>query len=231
MFFKSVLFLGRSKCPYTKKIKMYLKDRTKNFQYIESKNSGDKFKISLLEYKNFDYIFSFRSFFILKKELLKKCSIMAINFHPGPPEYRGVGCVNYAFFDNVKSYGCTAHRINQKIDNGPIIDVKRFKLDKKETIDSCLEKTHKLSYKQSIMIFKSILNKKNFLNESIKKNKTIKWSNKIKNKKDLEKFYQINLNLSKKNILRKIKSTYTKKFKPYIIYNKKRLFLYQINDI
>ena len=49
---------------------------------------------------------------------------MAINFHPGPPEYRGVGCVNYAFFDNVKSYGCTAHRINQKIDNGPIIDVK-----------------------------------------------------------------------------------------------------------
>ena len=72
MFFKSVLFLGRSKCPYTKKIRMYLKDRTKNFQYIESKKSGDKFKISLLKYKKFDYIFSFRSFFILKKKVLKK---------------------------------------------------------------------------------------------------------------------------------------------------------------
>ena len=231
MFFRSVLFLGRSKCPYSKKIKLYLKERTKNFQYIESEKSGDKFKISLLKYKNFDYIFSFRSFFILKKELLKKCSIMAINFHPGPPEYRGVGCVNYAFFDNVKSYGCTVHRINEKIDNGSIIDVRRFKLDKKETIDSCLKKTHNISYKQSIMIFKSILNRENFLNESIKKNKSIKWSSKIKNKKDLEKFYQINLNLSKSDILRKIKSTYTKKFKPYIIYNKKRLFLYQINDI
>ena len=61
------------------------------------------------------------------------------------------------------------HRINEKIDNGSIIDVRRFKLDKKETIDSCLKKTHNISYKQSIMIFKSILNRENFLNGSIKK--------------------------------------------------------------
>ena len=31
--------------------------------------------------------------------------------------------------------------------------------------------------------------------------------------------------------MRKIKSTYTKKFKPYIIYNKKRLYLDSLNDI
>ena len=51
-------------------------------------------------------------------------------FSSWAPEYRGVD-VNYAFFDNVRYYGCTAHRINQKIDNGPIIDDKRFKLDKR----------------------------------------------------------------------------------------------------
>ena len=85
MFFRSVLFLGRSKCPYSKKIKLYLKERTKNFQYIESEKSGDKFKISLLKYKNFDYIFSFRSFFILKKNYLKNVQSWPSTFILGLP--------------------------------------------------------------------------------------------------------------------------------------------------
>ena len=62
-------------------------------------------------------------------ELLKKVNKAAINFHPGPPEYRGTGCVNYALYENSKFYGCTAHLINEKVDNGKIIDVKKFNIN------------------------------------------------------------------------------------------------------
>ena len=71
-------------------------------------------------------IFSFRSFYILKKEFLKKCKKVAINFHPGTPDYRGIGCINFAL-NNEKYYGCTAHIINQKIDNGKIWVLKDLK--------------------------------------------------------------------------------------------------------
>ena len=74
----------------------------------------------------FDFIFSFRSHYILKKKLLSDVNYGAINFHPGPPEYRGIGCVNYALYDNSKNYGATAHLIDEKIDHGKIINTKMF---------------------------------------------------------------------------------------------------------
>ena len=73
--------------------------------------------------KKYDVIICFRSHFLLKEKHLKAAKIAAINFHPGPPKYRGVGCVNSAILNGEKSYGTTAHLINNKIDNGKIIDV------------------------------------------------------------------------------------------------------------
>jgi methionyl-tRNA formyltransferase len=225
MMFNSVLFFGRSKCLYTKKIRLFLQKKTLNFQYIESKKYGEKFDINCIKYQKFDFIFSFRSFFILKKNLLNKCLIAAINFHPGPPEYRGIGCINYALYENSKFYGCTAHIMNNKIDNGSIIDVKKFKIIKSDTVETCLKKTHILAYNQAIVIFKSLLKEENFLNKSIKKNKHLCWSKNIKNKKDLDNFYKIDLGLSKNDINRKIRATYTANHKPYIILNGRSFFL------
>ena len=54
----------------------------------------------------------------------------AINFHPGPPNYRGIGCLNFALLSNEKYYGVTAHIINEKIDNGKILSFKKFRLKK-----------------------------------------------------------------------------------------------------
>ena len=52
-----------------------------------------------------------------------------INFHPGPPERRGIGCTNYAIYEKSKNYGVTLHEINEKIDSGNILKVKRFKIN------------------------------------------------------------------------------------------------------
>ena len=226
MKYNSVLLLGRSNCSYTNKIKIFLKKESKKFQYIECKKYGEKLNRKLIKNKSYEYIFSFRSFFIIKSYLLKKCKIAAINFHPGPPEYRGIGCINYALYENAKFYGCTAHIINKEIDRGEIIDLRRFKIKKKDTIESCLKKTHRKSYEQAMFLFKSILKNNDFLRASIQKHKNIKWSKKIKNKKDLDNFYNININSNKTKLLNKIRATYTTKYKPYITLNKNKFYLY-----
>ena len=216
-----VLFMGRSKCPYSKKIKNLFKKKSKKLYYFESNKIGEKINNEYLKL-NYDYIFCFRSFYILKKNILKKVKKAAINFHPGPPEYRATGCVNYAVYENSKFYGCTAHLINEKVDNGKIIDVKKFSINRKDNISKILNKTYKVMSSQAISLINQIKINPNFIENQIEKNKKIKWSNKIKKIKDLDKFYIINKNIKKKDFLNKIRATDTPKFKPYIkLYGKK----------
>ena len=49
---------------------------------------------------------------------------------------------------------------------------------------------------------------------------------KINNKKDLDNFYRISKYIKKKDLIKKIRATYTKKFKPYLIIHGKR-FIYE----
>ncbi len=119
------LFFGKNNDAHSNKVKILLRKNSKKFYFIKSHKRGEKLKKKFLT-KNYDYIFCFKSYYILKKNLLKRAKIAAINFHPGPPEYRGTGCVNYAIYENAKFYGCTAHLISEKIDKGKIIDVKKY---------------------------------------------------------------------------------------------------------
>tara|TARA_Y100000590_G_scaffold357206_2_gene411925 strand:- start:678 stop:1364 length:687 start_codon:yes stop_codon:yes gene_type:complete len=219
-----VLFFGKENCQYSKKIKEILKKKSKKIYYFESKKRAEKIDRKYFKI-NYDYIFCFRSYYILKKNLLKKVKIAAINFHPGTPEYRGTGCVNYAIYRNSKIYGCTAHLINEKTDNGKIINVKKFKIDKKDNVERLLKKTHKKMFNQAFFIINGINRKKNNLDKWIKKNKKIKWSKKIKKLRDLNKFYEIKKNIKKKIFLNKIRATYTSKFKPYIILHGRKFIL------
>lgn len=67
----------------------------------------------------------------------------AINFHPAPPEYPGSGCINFALYDNAQEYGVTAHLMNEKIDNGRILEVRRFPIGKLDDLESLLSRTHR----------------------------------------------------------------------------------------
>src|SRR5216684_8833236 len=73
-----------------------------------------------------DYIVSYLSPWIVPEPLLNRARRAAINFHPGPPEYPGIGCTNFALYNNETSYGVTCHHMVPKVDTGAIISVKRF---------------------------------------------------------------------------------------------------------
>jgi methionyl-tRNA formyltransferase len=224
MFFRILLF-GRKNCLYSKKIRNFLKKNSRFFYYIETSSVGEKIDLKKIKNLKFDYIFSFRSLYIIKKSLLKKAILAPINFHPGPPEYRGVGCVNYALFNNEKFYGSTAHLMTETIDNGPIIDVRKFLITNNDNLDALLKKTYKEMFFQFMFIIKLLLKSEKNIIFLLKKNKHISWSKVIRNRKDLNKFYEIKLKTSKKEFNRKIIATVNKEYKPYIKFYGKKFFL------
>ena len=99
-----------------------------------------------------------------------------------------------------------------------------IKFQKKKNLDEILNQTHKKLFLLTMsfinLIFDNKLNIKNLI-----KNNNEKWSKEIKSKSDLDNFYIINKNISKINLQKKLRSTVTKKFKPYmLIHNKKFYF-------
>lgn len=204
-----------------------LKKYSNNVKCIYYKKSNFKLIKKKLSSWTGEYIFSFRSHFIFSEEFIKKAKIAAINFHPGPPKYRGIGCVNFALLNNEKNYGLTCHLISKKIDKGKILNVKQFKIYSKDSVQSVLEKT----YKYQLIQFKFLLKKLNQNILNIKKmiinSKNERWSSKLYKKKDLNELYKINNGLffKKINIERYLKATLTAEYTPYIEIKKKRFHL------
>ena len=81
-----------------------------------------------------DYIISYLSPFILPKALLERAQQAAINFHPGPPEYPGIGCTNFAIYNGEAAFGVTCHHMATQVDTGPIVAVRRFPLAPSDSV-------------------------------------------------------------------------------------------------
>jgi|TARA_Y100000294_G_C8463868_1_gene299831 methionyl-tRNA formyltransferase len=191
---------------------------------VESNKMREKIPLRKILRNQYSYIICFRSYYILKKNLINRATHAAINIHPSPPKYRGPGGVNYALFKNEKFFGSTCYIINEKIDAGKIIDFKKVKLTKKDTVDTVLKKTYAVSLAQAKRVFSLLFKDKNNLKIMLKMNKKIKWSKKISKLKDLNKFYEIDIKSTKKQLEKKLKATNTKNFKPYITLHNKRFY-------
>lgn len=76
---------------------------------------------------------------ILPTDLLGRLPGPAYNFHPGPPEYRGLFPSVFALYDGASRFGVTCHELTAEIDSGPIVGVTRFAIhnaDDRAALDS-----------------------------------------------------------------------------------------------
>lgn len=215
--FKVLVFL-RKNDNYSKKFLNFLKKKFKKVCVLYSEDKNKKIFLKKLHNWKGNYIFSFRNKFILKKKIIRKADILAINFHPGPPKYRGIGCLNFALINGEKKYGVTSHIINQKIDNGKILKVIYFPISSRESLKKILIKTHKSLFRLSIQVINQILKKK------FKKNK-YRWSKKLYKLKDLNNLYNLNISLKKYDIKQVLRATLINNYKPFIKLNKKKFFI------
>ena len=180
----------------SKKLIKYLKLKNFNFDHIDS-SKKKKIKIS----KNYDYLISFLNSRYIDSTVRKKIKLGSFNFHPGPPDYPGFGCYNFALLDKVKFYGSTLHVINDKFDNGKIINVKKFKISyKRIDLNKLIIMTHRNITKQA----------KDFIDlvrgGRLKIKSNLKWKRKAYSREEFENARKIKLTDSKSNVLKKIKA-------------------------
>ena len=95
-----------------------------------------------------DVLLNYLSPMILPAPMLAGVAVEAINIHPAPPDWPGVGSASYALFHGDREFGVTAHRMTAQIDAGAIVRVDRFPIYPDETCESlharALQRTYPL---------------------------------------------------------------------------------------
>ena len=201
------LVITNYKHKVSKEFIKYLKFKKINFDHIDS---GKNKKIDIS--KKYEYLISFLNSHYINNKVRNRIRFNSFNFHPGPPEYPGFGCYNFALLDEVNFYGSTIHLINDKFDNGKIINVKKFKISyKKMNLERLIKLTHKNIIKQAKKFIDDIIKNK------IKLNNKFKWKKKAYTKKEFELAREIKLYDSKRNILKKLKAFTYKDYKSVYI--------------
>ncbi len=71
-------------------------------------------------------LIAFSTDVIVPPRILDALGYGAYNFHPGPPNYPGWGPAHFAVYDQVATFGVTAHVMLERVDAGPIVGVEMF---------------------------------------------------------------------------------------------------------
>jgi len=101
--------------------------------WLEDLEFDTKFSMDKLDY---DWVFSWLCPWKIPPEILKLAKKGAINFHPGPPKYPGIGCYNYAIWNGDDEYAVLCHYMNDKMDNGDIIWKRGVVIYENDTIET-----------------------------------------------------------------------------------------------
>jgi len=195
-----ICFLTKIGKPYCKEAIAVTKKLTNDVDVFRG-NRDDSFPPKVIDEK-YDIIISYISPWIVPKSVLDKTIKWNINFHPGPPEYPGIGCFNFAIFDAAEQFGVTAHVMNPNVDSGMIVGTKRFKMKLDETVETLSMKTYESLY----CLYKDFIN---YIatNDSLPKSNEI-WKRKPFTRRELEDLSTINIGMSKQEIDRRIRATY-----------------------
>jgi methionyl-tRNA formyltransferase len=204
---KTILFLG-SKTEHTDKALSFLASHAQVESYLES--SWGKPIPEAAGWWRGDYIISYNSRWVIPSWLLQRGFIAGINFHPGPPEYPGTGCLNWALYDGVTEYGVTCHHMAPQVDSGQIIKAMRFPVFATDTVESLLERTH--TY-QSILFLDVMW--EIFSGKPIPSSDEV-WSGKARTRKELDDLLRIDPAMSSEEVERRMKATTYKKWQPFI---------------
>jgi methionyl-tRNA formyltransferase len=194
-----ILFIGKADDQYSKYAGEFISLHFPGTLTIYGKR-GELFPKEASDWEG-DILISYLSQWIIPDKVLKKAAVMAINFHPGPPEYPGIGCTNFAVYDGVAEYGVTCHHMLAKVDTGKIISVKRFPVYKTDTVFSITQRCYALILDQCFEIFDCIIQEKPLPQSNEH------WTRKPFLRKELNRLCRITPDMPKDEISRRIKAT------------------------
>jgi methionyl-tRNA formyltransferase len=81
-----------------------------------------------------DIFLNVHSLYVIHDDVLAAPRLGAFNLHPGPlPRYAGLNVVSWAIFRGEQNHGVTVHRIEPRIDAGPIVYQSSFPIHEEDT--------------------------------------------------------------------------------------------------
>lgn len=86
---------------------------------------------------------------IVPADILHRLGYGAYNFHPGPPQYPGWAPAHFALYEQAEQFGSTVHRMIERVDAGPIVEVESFAIP----ADASVAGLEELTYTKLVQLF------------------------------------------------------------------------------
>ena len=204
----SLLFLGKAEDPDCARALEFCQSHFENLTFCLG-NWGDPLPEEIRKWEG-DIIISYLSRWVVPEELLNRAKIAAINFHPASPEYPGIGCNNFALYENAQEYGVTCHHMARKVDTGRIIKVRRFPVHPEDGVEEILQRT----YENQMALFFEIA-------ELIAEGKelpvsTETWTRPPFSRKQFDELFKIAPDMSADEVRRRVRAISYKQWQPYV---------------
>jgi methionyl-tRNA formyltransferase len=204
----SVLFLGKKDDKYCDRALQFVED---NFEHVTSYFSawGEPMPEEIQNWSG-DYILSYLCRWVMPLATIESASKGAINFHPASPDYPGIGCNNYALYENADEYGATCHHMLSKVDTGRIIAVKRFPVFSTDDVNSLLHRTYEFQLVLFYEVVSTIL-KGEPLPES-----TEIWTRSPRSRREFDELSQIAPEMTDDEVARRVRAISYGVFQPTV---------------
>jgi methionyl-tRNA formyltransferase len=203
----SILFLGKAEDEYCARALEYCRGR---FTYVTAclGRWGQALPPEARDWLG-DYIISYLSRWVVPEDLLKRARKAAINFHPASPEFPGIGCNNFALYENAKEYGVTCHHMASKVDTGAIIAVKRFPVYPEDNVKTLLKRTYEHQIELFIETVGLLVDGKELPISSDK------WTRPPFTRRQFNELFKITNDMSREEIARRVRAVSYDEYQPY----------------
>ena len=196
--------MGREDCEYSRKL-LSLLSSAEVVSYL-SRTRGERLPEQVLSWSG-DYIFAFRSLAIVPMDTVKSASLAAVNFHPGPPEYPGSGCTNYALYEGAETFGVTAHLMEKVVDSGRILSSRRFPVAVEDNLDTLTEKTHSELFSLARKIMSDALLDPGWIHRAlVERDPNITWSGTRKLISSIDELTEIPSSITRSELERRVRA-------------------------
>ncbi len=204
----SVLFLGKKDDLYCDRALKFVEDNFKNV--ISYYSEWGKPMPEDIRHWRGDYIISYLCRWVIPIATIEAADKGAINFHPASPDYPGIGCNNYALYDNAHEYGATCHHIASKVDTGKIIAVKRFPMFETDDVSSLLQRT----YEFQLVLFYEVVSKL-IAGKPLPESDEV-WTRPARTRKEFNELMTISPDMSDEEVTRRVRATSYGVFQPAV---------------
>jgi methionyl-tRNA formyltransferase len=194
-----VLFIGKEDHAPSEKAADFIRSHFKDPLIVFSKRT-EPFPAYLNGWQG-DLLISFLAQWIIPAAVLQNAKWAAINFHPGPPEYPGIGCTNFAVYNKEKEFGITCHHMLARVDSGAIIAVRRFPVHGNDTVYSITQRCYAEILELFFELMGMVLSHKN-----LPQTKET-WKRKPYTRKQLNQLCELTPGMSQEEIDLRVKAT------------------------